>query len=93
MSGEEDFLPDFYVLARILALVRNGVRKRRSLALMSGLNYRSFQRYLDYLVERGLVRDGAEITLTPKGAEILDRLEDLIKEISSRENPFDTKRR
>ncbi|MGC8972599.1 MAG: hypothetical protein ACP5KY_00160 [Thermoproteus sp.] len=48
---------------------------------------------LDYLVEKGLVRDGAEITSTPKGAEILDRLEDLIEEISSRENLFDTKRK
>lgn len=93
MSGEEDFLPDFYVIARILALIKNGVRKKRSLALMSGLNYRRFQRYLDYLVEKGLVKDDEEIALTPKGVELLAKLEELIREISSRENLFETKRR
>mgnify|MGYP001770730035 FL=1 len=55
MSSRE-FRPDLYVLARIIeALVNNGPMRRTRLATACGLSYDKFERYLDWMINRGLV--------------------------------------
>jgi predicted transcriptional regulator len=73
----ESFKPNLYVLARIIkALIDNGVMKRTNLALASGLSYDKLQRYLNWMIEKGLIAvDGdGYVRLTREGAKAYDEL-------------------
>ncbi len=73
----ENFKPNLYVLARIIkALIDNGAMKRTNLAQVSGLSYDKLQKYLNWMVEKGLVAiDGdGYVSLTREGAKTYDEL-------------------
>lgn len=78
MSQVQD-RPDLFVVVRLLdVLSRNpGGLKKTPLQLAAGVNYTVFSRYLDRLVQRGLVKVSVDdqsaewISLTPRGAESL----------------------
>jgi predicted transcriptional regulator len=73
----ENFKPNLYVLARIIkALIDNGAMKRTNLAQVSGLSYDKLQKYLNWMIERGLVSiDGdGYVRLTKEGAKTYDEL-------------------
>ncbi|MEM0464296.1 MAG: winged helix-turn-helix domain-containing protein [Pyrobaculum sp.] len=91
MKRRERFLPDLYVVARILLSISNG-RSKREVALLSGVNYSRFLQYVEYLKEKGLVAEDEELKLTPKGAEAAARLAELIRELTG-EEPLGAKRR
>ncbi|ABP50275.1 MAG: transcriptional regulator [Pyrobaculum arsenaticum] len=91
MKRRERFFPDLYVVARILIALSNG-RSKREVALLSGVNYSRFLQYVEYLKERGLVAEGEELRLTPRGAEAAARLAELIRELTD-EEPLRAKRR
>ncbi len=91
MSGRGGFLPDVYVVARILHALMGGPRSR--LAAVARVNYRRFQDYLQFLVERVYVTDGGVVYLTPKGAEVAAELERLLSEVLGREDPFEKRRK
>jgi predicted transcriptional regulator len=74
--------PDLFVVVRVLETLRrnpSGLRKT-PLQLAAGTNYTVFSRYLERLLERGLVRMGTQtegtdvVILTPKGSETLQFL-------------------
>jgi len=91
MSGRGGFLPDVYVVARILHALMGGPRSR--LAAVARVNYRRLQEYLQFLVERGYVTDGEVVSLTPKGAEVAAELERLLSEVLGWEDPFEKRRK
>ena len=91
MSGRGGFLPDVYVVARILHALMGGPRSR--LAAVARVNYRRFQEYLQFLVERGYVTDGEVVSLTPRGAEVAAELERLLNEVLGRKDPFEKRRK
>jgi predicted transcriptional regulator len=65
----ENFKPNLYVLARIIkALI--------DLAQVSGLSYDKLQKYLNWMIEKGLITvDGdGYVSLTRKGAKTYDEL-------------------
>ncbi len=68
------------MVARILdALHEEGRMKKTRLQLYSRLNYPAFKRYLEWLVERGLVRvarekDGEYVELTERGRSSYETL-------------------
>lgn len=71
--------PDLFVVVRILGVLHQhpqGLRKT-PLQQAAGVNYTVFTRYLERLVERGLVKVEADaqstelVRLTPRGAESL----------------------
>jgi hypothetical protein len=73
----ESFKPNLYVLARIIkALIDNGAMKRTNLAQASGLSYDKLQRYLNWMIEKGLIAvDGdGYVSLTREGAKTYDEL-------------------
>ncbi len=73
----ENFKPNLYVLARIIkALIDNGPMKRTNLAQVSGLSYDKLQKYLNWMIEKGLVAiDGdGNVSLTREGAKTYDEL-------------------
>jgi predicted transcriptional regulator len=73
----ENFKPNLYVLARIIkALIDNGPMKRTALAQASGLSYDKLQRYLNWMIERGLVAIDSDgyVSLTREGAKTYDEL-------------------
>ena len=65
--------PDLRVVARIMAnLAVDGPTKRTNLSSRSGLNYRSFKKYLKWMIDHELVNlgkdnEGLEVFLTPAG--------------------------
>jgi len=89
MSGST-FKPDPYIVARFydrLQRSKEGRLKRTRLQVSTGLNWSIFTRYLDRLIELGLLEveeEGKEIFIrsTPKGREfyrsLLIRLEQLL---------------
>ena len=73
----ENFKPNLYVLARIIkALIDNGPMKRTNLAQVSGLSYDKLQKYLNWMIEKGLIKvDGdGYVSLTREGAKAYDEL-------------------
>lgn len=68
--------PDLYVVARFLErLWRDGrPHGKTDLQLAVRLNYTVYKRYLDWMLEKGLVTlvptaDGERVAITPKGLE------------------------
>ena len=73
----ENFKPNLYVLARIIkALIDNGPMKRTNLAQASGLSYDKLQKYLNWMIEKGLITvdDDGYVSLTREGAKTYDEL-------------------
>jgi predicted transcriptional regulator len=93
MRRRREFLPDTYVIARMLHALRQGPLPRSRVAAAALVNYKRFELYLRYLAERDYVRDGLVTSLTPRGAEIAAALEELLREILSADGPFSKKRR
>ncbi len=76
MSSER-FRPDLYVLARIIeTLASNGPMKRTRLAMACGLSYDKFEKYLEWLVNKGLVsiNDDGLVRLTKDGERTYEEL-------------------
>lgn len=80
--------PNLYVLARLLeALARApGTLRKTQLQLTAGLNYTVFSKYLEFLVDRGMIEvladpSGELLRLTPKGLDIYRFLADGIARI------------
>lgn len=71
---------DLIVLARMLdALYEEGRMRKTRLQLASRLNYPAFKRYLDWMVEKGLLRiveteDGEYVELTREGLDSYEKL-------------------
>ena len=91
MSEEKAGLerPDIYVLSRFLERLwlKNQPMKKTKLQMAVGLNYGQFTRYLEWMLERGLVAkvDGADgheyVRITPEGYEAYRKLVAIIKEV------------
>ena len=80
--GSRDFKPNLYVLARIIeALNSNGPMKRTNLATASGLSYDKLEKYLNWMIEKGLATvdgDGL-VRLTKDGERTYEELVTWIK--------------
>jgi len=63
------------------------------LTAVARVNYRKFQVYLQFLVERGYLTDSEVVSLTPRGAEVAAELERLLSEVLGREDPFEKRRK
>ena len=80
---------DLIVLARMLdALYEEGRMRKTRLQLASRLNYPAFRRYLDWMLEKGLVRivkteDGEFVELTGEGVESYEKLVSWVKKFLS----------
>jgi len=88
MKRCRDFLPDIYVVARVLHALRRGPLPRSRLATLARVNYGRFQQYFQFLVERGYVVDGEVVVLTPRGAEVAAELGRLLSYVLGEENPL-----
>lgn len=81
MKRRKDFLPDLYVVARILIAIKDGATSRGRAAAAAGVSYDNLVRYLEYLKERGLVDENPHLSLTPRGYEFLEKLNKIIEEL------------
>lgn len=72
--------PDLYIVYRLLKILKeHGPMSKTSLALHAKLNYQRAAVYLNYLSDAGLVELGEKVALTRKGYEILEKLEEILK--------------
>lgn len=62
----------FDIIAEILATAKNGAKKTR-IMYSCGLSYKFVQKYLDLLLEAGLLRTGSAYYTTDKGMGFLRR--------------------
>ena len=75
------------ILFRIIDLVsKYGKIKKTHLYMLSKLNYNSFSKYLNYLIEKGFVRieygNNCEyVTLTKNGEELIKLINELKKKL------------
>jgi predicted transcriptional regulator len=79
--------PDLYVVARFLEHLWRDERTRRKtdLQLAVRLNYNVYKKYLEWLLEKGLVKterdgEGERVSITPKGLETYHTLVAWIKD-------------
>lgn len=79
MRRRKDFLPDLYVVARILMAIRGRPTSRAGAAAAAGVSYDNLVRYLEYLKERGLVEENPHLLLTPRGHEFLVKLNETLE--------------
>ena len=76
-SGEPISKPDLYVLARVIKVLKEKNRlKRTALATATGLSYDRLIKYLDWMSEKGFITfdPNDEVLLTKLGIETYDRL-------------------
>lgn len=81
--------PDIYVLSRFLERLwlKNQPMKKTKLQMAVGLNYTQFIKYLNWMLERGLVEkipgEGRHeyIKITPKGYQAYQKLVAILKEV------------
>jgi predicted transcriptional regulator len=74
--------PDLYVVARFLEKLWTAGRpvKRTRLQMAVGLNYGTFMKYLDWMLDRNLIaiskgdQGGDHVTLTKRGYDSYDRI-------------------
>lgn len=74
-SGEPISKPDLYVLARVIKVLKEKNRvKRTALATSTGLSYDRLIKYLDWMVDRGFVKvdSNDNVLLTKLGAKTYD---------------------
>lgn len=87
--------PDLYVVARHLERLwrENGPMLKTRLQVAANVNYDVFNRYLDWMLQKGLVElktsdDGHErVGLTPKGGEAYLKLVQWINEVIHAKTP------
>jgi len=90
------FKPDPYVVARFfdrLQRSKTGSLKRTRLQVATGLNWSLFTRYLDRLLELGLLEleeEGNEILIrpTPKGRELYRQLLNSLEQLLGADGTF-----
>jgi len=77
--------PDLFVIGRLLEALNGGRLRRTQLQQRAGVNYTVFQRYLEFLVRLGLIKEVAEdegrLELTPRGVEAYRFLSDGLSRI------------
>ncbi len=77
--------PDLFVIGRLLEALNGGRLRRTQLQQKAGVNYTVFQRYLEFLVRLGLIKEVAEdegrLELTPSGVEAYRFLSDGLSRI------------
>ena len=76
-SGEPISKPNLYVLARVIKVLKEKTRvKRTALATSTGLSYDRLIKYLDWMVVRGFVKVDSNgfVSLTKLGAETYEEL-------------------
>lgn len=86
--------PDLYVVARFLERLWRDERPHRKTDLQMAvrLNYNVYKKYLDWMLEKGLIqvsveRDGGErIAITPKGLSTYRTLVEWIKDTVGEEH-------
>jgi len=86
--------PDLYVVARFLERLWRDERPHRKTDLQMAvrLNYNVYKKYLDWMLEKGLIqvsteKDGGErIAITPKGLSTYKTLVEWIKETVGEEH-------
>jgi len=86
--------PDLYVVARFLERLWRDERPHRKTDLQMAvrLNYNVYKKYLDWMLEKGLIqlhaeKDGGErIAITPKGLATYRTLVEWIKETVGEEH-------
>ena len=65
--------PDLFVIGRLLEALTPGPLRKTQLQQKAGLNYTVFQRYLDFLLQLGLVTmlpaDDGRVEMSAKGAD------------------------
>lgn len=69
--------PDLYVIARIIYTLREqGNLKRTRLATLTGLSYESLTRYLEWMNDKGFLKNSVEgeVTLTEEGHKVYESL-------------------
>ncbi len=66
----------FEIIAEILEISKNGAKKTR-IMYTCGLSYRFIQKYLDLLLETGLLRIGNSYHTTDKGIGFLRKYQTL----------------
>ena len=66
----------FEIIAEILVTAKNGAKKTR-IMYSCGLSYRFVQKYLDLLLETGLLRIGNSYQTTDKGLGFLSKYQKL----------------
>lgn len=88
-EGKKEFRPDLYVVARFLERLSLSRKeyKRTQLQMAVGLNYNVYIKYLNWLVEKGLIKiekgnDGHDyVRITERGIDSHNTLVEWIKEI------------
>lgn len=88
-EGRKDFRPDLYVVARFLERLSLSRKeyKRTQLQMAVGLNYNVYVKYLNWLIEKGLIKiekgsDGHDyVRITEKGIQSHCTLVEWIKGI------------
>lgn len=76
-SGEQNFKPDLYVIARIIkALKEKDKMNKTALATSSGLAYDKLVKYLVWMTERSFVKvdEYGLVVLTKEGVAVYDDL-------------------
>ena len=76
-SGEPISKPDLYVLARVIKVLKEKNKvKRTVLATATGLSYDRLVKYLDWMSEKEFIKldSNDEVLLTKLGIETYDRL-------------------
>ena len=76
-SGAPISKPDLYVLARVIKTLKEKNRMNKTaLATATGLSYDRLIKYLNWMVEKGLVEfdSNSDVVLTKKGGETYDQL-------------------
>ena len=66
----------FEIIAEILSISKNGAKKTR-IMYSCGLSYRFVQKYLELLLETGLLRRGSYYQTTDKGMGFLTKYQTL----------------
>ena len=76
-SGEPISKPDLYVLARVIKVLKEKNKmKRTALATATGLSYDRLLKYLEWMLQKGFIRIDSkdQVLLTKLGIETYDRL-------------------
>ena len=76
-SNQPNSKPDLYVVARIINVLKNkGRTKRTELAVRTGVAYDRLIKYVDWMCQEGLLQidDEGNVSITKLGLETYDKL-------------------
>lgn len=84
--GNQRFTPDPLIVARFLERLHRGRLKKTRLQMATGLKWSDFSRYLNRLVELGLLELNEEdgetcVNITPRGRELYYSLVKVLSEL------------